>query len=489
MVSSSVIDIFKTFTEDELKRFEDLIDSPFYNKNSIVVKLFSHLKKLAPEFNDEEIQKELIWEKVYGNKKFDYGLWKNHVYELNKLAEKFLHIRESEGKEFRYGLDLLNQFKKRGLNKQFERKFKSYSEKLDKSGISIDYYFYRLNYITLEQDYLGLQSTFKFKELINPAQSNKILKAYFFSLFFQQNYNYVCNNKLMQHSDDYSDLNNVFEFFFKSGNDEEFFPTILYKALKMELGSEDSENFYFELKKSFIENLFLLNPDTRYTIANCLGNYCLYRRMKGDKKFIPEHFEISRLMVENDFYHNELFEFIEHTFYYNTVALALELKEFAWCEKFINQFRNKLDPKKRDVYLNFSFSMLNEKQGKFDVALEYISKIQTSDPMEKAAIKRMELTYYYELGYFLEMNALIKNAAQFFKADKSMSSTLKKLYMNYFKALKKIVDVRLNYKVKNYDDHFFEELIHELEKTEIAHKKGILRMAEETRKVVLSKVT
>ncbi len=55
-------------------------------------------------------------------------------------------------------------------------------------------------------------------------------------------------------------------------------------------------------------------------------------------------------------------------------------------------------------------------------------------------------------------------------------------YMNYFKAMKRIVDIRLNYEVKNYDDHFFKKLREEIENTDMTNKKTVLRMAEEIKR-------
>ncbi len=485
MVNSSLHEILKTFSKEELKRFEDLVSSPFYNKNSVVIKLFAYLKKNAPELKDENINKEIAWKNIYGNKKFDYGLWKNLVYELNKLAEKFLQIKESESKDFRNGLDILYQLKKRALNRQFERKLKFYREKLNNERISTDFYFYNFNFEMLEQDYLHEWSKIKSRKHFNPEQTNRNLQIYYFSLLFSQNYTYINFDKITRQNYDYAYLENVFEFFNNSEAGNEFFPKMLYKALKIELDPED-EKVYFELKKSFKDNLEKLNSESGYSIATSLNSYCLYRRIKGDKNYAAEQFEIIKLMLENDLYHNDLFEYMEYIFFYNTVALSLELKEIKWCEQFIERYKDKLAPAKKNVYLNFSMAMLNEKTGKLEAALEYVSKIKPEDSIEKAAVKSMEINYYFKLGYFMEINSLIKNAIQFYKGDKSISSEFKSLYMNYFKAVKKIVDIRLDYGVKKYDEHFFKILYKEIENKKLAHKGTVLRMFEDVKNVFLS---
>jgi hypothetical protein len=50
MEKSKVIDIFRTFSPDELKRFRDFVHSPFHNKNKNVIRLFEILKKYYPDF-------------------------------------------------------------------------------------------------------------------------------------------------------------------------------------------------------------------------------------------------------------------------------------------------------------------------------------------------------------------------------------------------------------------------------------------------------
>ena len=90
MLKSSAIEIMRTFTKEDLAKFEDFVKSPFHNKKSNVVKLFLEVKKFYPKFDDKKLLKEDLWKKVFPKKDYNYGIMKNLIHDLTKLAESYL---------------------------------------------------------------------------------------------------------------------------------------------------------------------------------------------------------------------------------------------------------------------------------------------------------------------------------------------------------------------------------------------------------------
>ena len=59
-----MLEILRTFTKQELIKFEDFVRSPYFNRKDTVTKLFIEIKKYAPEFSSENLEKEKIWKKL-----------------------------------------------------------------------------------------------------------------------------------------------------------------------------------------------------------------------------------------------------------------------------------------------------------------------------------------------------------------------------------------------------------------------------------------
>ncbi|HMS65746.1 MAG TPA: hypothetical protein PKD83_10905 [Ignavibacteria bacterium] len=90
MLNTSLLEILRTFDKAELKRFEDFVQSPYFNKKTIIIKLFKNLKKYAPDFKKDNLKREIVWKSLYPEKEFNYGVMKNLIYDLTQLVERFL---------------------------------------------------------------------------------------------------------------------------------------------------------------------------------------------------------------------------------------------------------------------------------------------------------------------------------------------------------------------------------------------------------------
>jgi len=79
MYNSSVIKLLKSFSIDEFRKFEDFSRSPYYNKNANITKLVIYLKSALHQTDKEALSKEIVWRKLFGDKKFNYGDEKHNI--------------------------------------------------------------------------------------------------------------------------------------------------------------------------------------------------------------------------------------------------------------------------------------------------------------------------------------------------------------------------------------------------------------------------
>jgi len=65
MLNSSLIEVLRTFSKNEISRFDEMIHSPYFNKSSTVIKFWSVIKNYSPDFDSEELKRETIYKKVF----------------------------------------------------------------------------------------------------------------------------------------------------------------------------------------------------------------------------------------------------------------------------------------------------------------------------------------------------------------------------------------------------------------------------------------
>ncbi|MBK7253135.1 MAG: hypothetical protein IPI04_04235 [Ignavibacteria bacterium] len=67
------------------------------------------------------MEKEKVWSRLFPGQKYNYGIMKNLIFDLNKLAERFLQIQNYESKKFEQDINLLEKINEKGLLRQYEK--------------------------------------------------------------------------------------------------------------------------------------------------------------------------------------------------------------------------------------------------------------------------------------------------------------------------------------------------------------------------------
>ena len=82
MRNSKLIEILATLTEVEIIEFKKFIGELCKNKDSAILKLFHLLEKSYPKFQEEDIQKKILFKKIF----------KGEAYNENKIYSKSLRV-------------------------------------------------------------------------------------------------------------------------------------------------------------------------------------------------------------------------------------------------------------------------------------------------------------------------------------------------------------------------------------------------------------
>lgn len=119
--TSKFVQTLKTFSNTELKSFEQWLNSPWCNSNKNLSKLVEKLKKYYPDFDNEKLTKEKLFKQVLPKGKFSDRRMNNLLSEGYLAAKQFLIFNNLTNNE-NLQKDLLTQeFQNRHLEDWFFR--------------------------------------------------------------------------------------------------------------------------------------------------------------------------------------------------------------------------------------------------------------------------------------------------------------------------------------------------------------------------------
>ena len=100
MKNSKLVNVLRTFSKSEMKEFEKLVSSPFFNRGRNYMPFLNQLKKFCPKYDDDKLTPEYIYSKIYHGKKFNKQIIWNATSSLLKMAEEFLVLKAMHKNKF-----------------------------------------------------------------------------------------------------------------------------------------------------------------------------------------------------------------------------------------------------------------------------------------------------------------------------------------------------------------------------------------------------
>lgn len=477
MLKSKAIDILKTFSADELKRFISFVNSPYFNNDKSLIRVSDALRKYYPEFDSDELTENKIYEKIYGKGKFSYSALMNLMSELLTLCEKFLiHNRlETEFKKSdNNSIELLIEYRERKLDNLFNSRSKKMGEFLKKRKIENNEYFILAN----KREVLNYQFHLN-KHRYNTQIWEGFLKRASFDLCSIFHTLYI-NSTMLIHSAETlkGDQNKslMLEFVRKldlesmlkstgiSKSEENFFVSLYSRLILLSLHENEdiSEEYYFDIKSSILKNKKNVSDVDMYDILKSLRSYCITRMRMMNSSFIDELYEIDKLLLSNVNYSSSRIKWYIGELFTEIVHLAIYSKDYKYAEKFIEKYKDHLNKEVAEYEVGYTKAYLNLEYGNTDKALELLSVIKPVNSTMKILIKNLYLRAYYEMGYFEEALSILDAHKHFVNSEKSFSADRKQLFIRHHNVFLKLYRMKMNH--RKYSEFDIQNVIKELDK-------------------------
>ena len=453
MQNTNIVNLLKTFSKKELNEFEAYIKSPIQIRKRDVTSYLKAIKKFYPEFSSPQFKDEKIYQSIFPGKKFDKARYTLAAYHLFDAACDFLIVLNSRENEIEGSFSLMEQFLKRGMTNSFEKLAKKLDKELIPEKLSLDSYFYlRFKYEDLLMKYHSENHNYDSikKYYDNKTNSSaglfllKSLRAMMNNYIFEKSYNSEENILLFEKVVNATDLDSIF-----SRNDNEPYLKILmtdyylYKAIYDD-GKEDRAE---KAEEYFFKNMDLYSREEKVIIFRELFNlYIKKSRETSDpeklKFYDQKHFDLTKKLVENDLSYSRKDKYMRFVLFRNIVLTALDVKEFNWAEKFINEHSDKLKPSLKNSMMNFSLAELEFRKGNFEKSLEYLSQVKYDSFIFKRDVKLLLLNLYYELEFTEQAYFALDNTRRYLKTTSDITEEEKIMDYNFLNFYKKLLKQR-----------------------------------------------
>ncbi|MBK9229033.1 MAG: hypothetical protein IPL67_18720 [Ignavibacteria bacterium] len=469
MINTSLIAALRTFSKDELKRFEEFLLSPFFNKKKPVIKLFQSIKKFAPEFNSPRLERKKVWEALFKGKDFNYGVMKNLIYELGKLADKFLSISHLEKDTLAFSVNLMREQLMRGLSQSFEKNLRTAREDIALNGIDLHFYHNSLSLDILDEYYQSQEFNsqhFKGEGTLNVVRS---LTLHYFTSLTERYYNHllVCQYSSRKFEGESMDIFLDYLSKCRKGNEDIVDLCGCYIKTVLEPFNEDNYSEYKVIIQKMHPSLSKYYLNKLY-IAKI--NFCNNLVMIGKAGYNKELFEVLKTFVYDGIYAGNKNETLNQYNYAMAVSCACNEGEFDWAEKFIEEFKNKLRLEFRDQYYLYARITLCMKKKDYENALGLLTGVKQINFMDKITVKRYQLMIYFESGYSDELFSMLDTFSSFKNKNKELSDQTRELIGNFIYFMKKLAELKFG--ENNIGDNSFltDKLSHELEIKKVVNK-------------------
>lgn len=468
MIKSPSLEIIKTFSNDEFKRFREFLQSPYHNKNSNLVKIADYFKKVLPVDDNDKLTDEKIWHAVYGKKEFNYGIMKNLVYELKKVTEKFLAAEKMEKSNFYNDLFVVYELRDRTPGEIYEKKIVALKNRIesDKLNTSFLYNTYLLNAIdsAYKENHMRKESD---KLSTDEEKTNSLLNFFFASLFYH-NYNSLINSRFLNTKAELNLINIFTEIYEKMFIGKNLLSDLYYYSVKMTI-DPDNEEYYDSLKESIYAYHEKLAYFPLKNFGAVMTGYCMLKKPGSKRNFVQEEFDVFCFFLEKGFYEPDSNLYFDSNLFSRLAELSLILNKPDWCREFINKYKNKLSPINRNIRTLIAEVYFENHMKNFENALELLSKAKPENNIEKLKIRSIELIIMFNLKDYERVYLLIKNFRSFLEYDIKVSPAILKTYIDFLNYTKILTDIMLNPNKASDFKTDLNELLNNLRKEKIAN--------------------
>ncbi|MEO1515894.1 MAG: hypothetical protein AAFV95_12810 [Bacteroidota bacterium] len=412
------------------------VRSPAHNQRQDVVQMCEYLSEERHLYKDEFLAKEVVFAKLWPQDSFDDARMRQSIHFFNKALEEFLIYNEVRQDSIFTKTALARVFRKRRLNKPFEKNLKQIHSLQEKYPFRNAHYL-RNEYLIQAERYTYLSGFRKRTTDFNLQETSDALDTTFMADKLRQACLILSHQNVYQTHYKVGLLDEVLSYIESDSITDEPAITIYYYTYKA-LTEKNNPDHFHSLKEAIISQGSKFPKAEIRDIYLLAINYCIGQINAGNKAFIRETFDLYREGIEKKILADE--KNISGWTFQNAILNALMLKEFEWVENFINQYQDLLDTNFRDAVVNYSLARLYYEKEDYDKSMGYITQTEFNDILINLNAKTLLLKIFYEQQELNVLESLLESMRNYIVRKKVMGYH-KSNFKNIIRYTRKLVKV------------------------------------------------
>lgn len=427
MRNSKLISLLSTFSPKEVRQFSLFCNSTYFNTNQEASILLDYLAQYHPDFPDQNLKKELIFNTVFPSQVYADKSIRYLMSALLKLAEQFLLVQKIKKGNTSVSLQLLDDFNERNLEKhynQLRKKIKiDFSKKIK---TDINFFLNKIQISDLDQRYSSSQHNRKFDD--NIQQGSDYLNQYFTLKKLKYACGMINQQAFLKGSYDLGLPDNWIEWlqsrnFFNQEIIEIY--AMAFQALK----NEDEPKHFKKLKQHLDFMPISISEFDQKELLLVAINYCAKKIRKGENQYTKEALDLYMKGINNQIlFKNGL---LSPWTFGNVVKLALRLERYKWTENFIHKNIHLLPRNFQKNALHYNLAELFCYQKEFNQALKLLTRVEFSDMSYHLGSRTMLAKIYYELDEKEALTSMMNSFTMYLKRNKKISDSIRKTFLNF----------------------------------------------------------
>lgn len=439
LISSKLLSLLKTFSKHDLNSFKKFIASPFHNEQQALVQLFAiidqHFRSSEKEQKSNPLEKEMVWQHIFGEKKYSDVRLRRLSSDLIKLAYSFLSYNVYKKDGLSEQLNLLKALRKLSLKKHFDGALNQVTQSLEKNNLrNANYHLstYKTNYnlFNFPKDVRSKISLFH-----NLEEADYHLECFFIIKKLENYCDYFGYKEMISFDAKISLPPDFLKYVENSIYIKEPSLNAYFLVAKMLIEPERTM-YFFNLKKHLEDNTTHFNLQELDIFYTHLKNYCIVKVNEGKVDYFKRLFEIFQTLLSEKIILKD--NIISPQSYKNITTVGLHVKEYDWVENFIQTYTSYLPKAHRENALTFNLANVYFSKKKYDQVIEQLREVEDKNHVYALGGKLILLKTYYELKEYNPLDSLIDSFRIYIRRNKIISREVKQQYLNLLRFVKKL---------------------------------------------------
>lgn len=435
MYKSKIILIISKLDANALKRLEQFIQSDYYNIKTEVRAIIAMCIKAAPEFMNYRLERKSLYSIIHPNQEFDENKWNKYSIQCMEVLEQFIIAERLQQERVLKNTLLVKEYKRLNITNLSSKAYSKLHKTIEETKLYEPDYFYHISQMyhckISDSDLLT----------INDFDINLEFASVNLELFYIENKLRYCCELLTRNTwlkTAYQD-NFLMDFIaiIAKNNYLQHQSIKNYYTIAMTLIEPENEVHFFNLKKIIINEIDDYPQPELNDIWTYAANYCATKINSGYENFNNELFLLyKKALVLNIFTYEQK---IKSSVFSNIVNIAIILKEFQWIEKFIEKFKDMIEPDSRMTVYSFSIAQLEFEKGNYSKAQEYLLKVEDFDLSHYLKSKILLLKIFYHKKEYQPLMNLCNTLLKYIQRNTTLHLERKLYHTSFIKQLMKLV--------------------------------------------------